>query len=133
MMCTHADSTDVQSINVVTIEPRKIIYIVCQYMPGSDANGCLVVLVGKSRNVTVNLTKENECSIQSVPLPSSLLSVFGYDIESDGSIATLPVLGRIDDTTTYYRDNKQCSIADTNSGKLHPLATTSSIYIIAIL
>ena len=75
----------------------------CMFVAGSDAFGCLVVLqlVCEGRNITVKLTREGNhvmCVMKTVNLTKSSACIsefFGYDIESNGSIGTLPVPGEL--------------------------------------
>ena len=67
--------------------------IQCDFITGSDAQGCVVVLVGEFSNSTVNLTRDGTCTVKTLTLNITLHEVFGLDIEYDGSIGTLPVPG----------------------------------------
>ena len=76
------------------------VMIQCEFITGSDARGCLVVLMGGLFNTTVMLTKEESdretVIIYMLPLPLTCYhDVFALDIESDESIGTLPVPGVI--------------------------------------
>ena len=95
----------------------------CEYISGSDAKGCKVMLVGEADNVTVILNRDDQCTIKNIQLSSKLLYVLGYDIESDGSIGTLPVIGRIDDAKNSRHKISACTPTkdprvDSGSGKL---------------
>ena len=74
--------------NTVTIE--------CDFIKNSDAQGCLVVLEGEVETKHFNLTRSNQSGrgafILTRPL-SCYEEVFGFDIESDGSVGTLAVPG----------------------------------------
>ena len=74
----------------------------CMFVTGSDAIGCLVVLqlVGEADNITFNLTRKGNhmCVMKTVKLTKSSMctsEIFGYDIESNGSIGALPVPGEL--------------------------------------
>ena len=68
----------------------------CIFVTGSNARGCMVVLVGDIHNTTVNLTREGSCGSETVNLTATNISVvFGFDIESDGSIGTLALPGNL--------------------------------------
>ena len=95
---TDLDTTDVQAVEVVAIENADEIRIQCNFIIGSDARGCKVVLVGELSNATVNLTKKNNITVVTIsytlPHPLSCYhEVFAFDIEADGSTGTLPVPG----------------------------------------
>ena len=91
----YADTTDVQNITVVVISGDGVpgmTLVQCDFIPGSDAQGCMVVLVGESDNTTVNLTRSGTlltaCTMQRLPNTTTIVNVFGYDIEFDGSVGT---------------------------------------------
>ena len=72
----------------------------CEFITGSDATGCMVVLTSEnSQKVQYNLTRNSTISeVLSVTLehpPSCYTGVEGFDIESDGSVGTLPVPGQL--------------------------------------
>ena len=92
----------------------------CDFILGSDADGCMVVLLssGEVDNTILNSTRENNSSQMAVTqheLPSPLhcyYQAYALDIESDGSIGSLPVPGVLDlaDTNTA----ESCSPMDTH-------------------
>ena len=72
------------------------------FITGSDAIGCLVVLhlVGETDNTTVKLIREGMhmyvMEVLNLTNSSECISkILGYDIESNGSIGTLPVPGEL--------------------------------------
>ena len=92
------DTTDVQKVQV----SQKIVTgdntneIVCDFMLGTKAQGCMVVLMGKFDNTTVNLTRKGESreavSLHKLRYPLSCYDeAFAWDIESDGSVGALSV------------------------------------------
>ena len=99
----YADITDVQNITVAIISVDDndsvpgMVLVQCDFIPGSNAQGCMVILVGESHNITVNLTRVGTlltaCVLESLPMTTPLIEVFGYDIEFDGSVGTLQVPG----------------------------------------
>ena len=81
------------------------ILVQCEFITGSDAQGCLVVLVGRNgldnvtysmrsnrSNTSTNLIELERYVISTYPL-SCYQDVYGFDIESDGSIGTQEILG----------------------------------------
>ena len=73
-----------------------MITVLCEFINGSDAQGCIVVLVSEYENVTMNLTRSNGCSVKMLHGEGlKFTGVFGFDIEADGSIGTVPVAGEI--------------------------------------
>jgi hypothetical protein len=96
----YADTTDVQNITVAVISGDGVpgmVLVQCDFIPGSDAQGCMVVVVGESDNTTVNLTRSGTlltaCTIQRLLITTPIINVFGYDIEFDGSVGTQQVPG----------------------------------------
>ena len=87
-MHTCTVTTDLQGISVVVTEAKATIEVMYDFIPRSDAEGCMVVLVGELDNTIVNLTRDNDCTIKTLSLSTPLSDVFGFDIESDGSVGT---------------------------------------------
>ena len=70
----------------------------CSFMDDSNAQGCMVVLVSSLGTKKRNLTRSGIQSVEAVNVmyPLSCYSrVYGYDIESDGSLGTLAIPGII--------------------------------------
>ena len=68
----------------------------CDFITGSNAQGCIVVLVGEVDNVTANLSnlEQNYLKVLTISHPLSCYhEIFAFDIESDGSVGTLAVPG----------------------------------------
>ena len=91
-----------QSVTATILENENafVIYsfvVQCDFITGSNAQGCKVVLVGELRNTTANLTRNNSCVTLTVNTTQQQCynNVFGFDIESDGSVGTLAVSGVI--------------------------------------
>ena len=83
-------------IRAVTLEDANAFMLQCSFMNGSDAQGCMVVVVGQFGNATRNLTRNSThvTGTLNVTHPLSCFSkVFGFDIESDGSVETLAIPG----------------------------------------
>jgi hypothetical protein len=85
--------TLLQGTNVSTIQ--------CDFISGSDATGCMVVLTsGNSQKAQYNLTR-NQTSISEIVTitlehpPSCYTGVEAFDIESDGSVGSLAVPGQL--------------------------------------
>ena len=103
MYLNFIDTTDVQSITTIHDESRDVVTVTvqCDFIPGSYALGCMVVLVGESENTTLTLTKvsNSTCTLETTELPmntnSEIIDVLGYDIENDGSIGTLAIPGKL--------------------------------------
>ena len=77
----------------------------------------MVVLVGQSDNVTVNLTRDDLSASgifndTHLPRDACITGVVGYDIESDGTIGTLAIIGEISN------DSKIMCVTKTTQCKL---------------
>ena len=83
----------------------------CHFIPGSDAQGCMVLLIGQFDNHTMTLIRRRADMLHSEQLElkyrtlSCYHSVVVYDVESDGSIGTLAVPGHLETSTST---NRQC-------------------------
>ena len=105
LSCAHTDTTDLQAVNVVVTKASDTIEVTCDFISGSDAQGCMVVLVGQHENTTVNLTRDDECTTKPLSLTTLQNNVFGFDIEQDGSVSTLAIPGTI---STRDNDDPLC-------------------------
>ena len=101
-MVIVTDTTDVRRVRVQEMAntDTSTVMIQCEFITGSDARGCLVVLMGGLFNTTVMLTKgesdRESVIIYMLSLPLTCYNdVFALDIESDESIGTLLVPGVI--------------------------------------
>ena len=67
----------------------------CDFISGSDARGCLVVLLGVHDNITVEVER-NSSLVLNVSHPLSCYNaVIAFDIEFDGSVESQPISGEI--------------------------------------
>ena len=100
---SNADTTDVQLVSAMELRDVSAFRVRCDFMAGSTAQGCVVVLVGELQgNVTVNFMRGTAIDevINTVHPTSCYNRVVAYDIESDGSVGSLAVPGRILADTT---------------------------------
>jgi hypothetical protein len=112
----YADTTDVQAVKVTLIEGANASTIQCEFITGSNATGCMVVLTGLvpyqvylTRNPSANLTAK---TVTLAHPPSCYTGVEAFDIESDGSVGSLAVPGRLGG-----RLETPCTPNETLSGK----------------
>ena len=99
------DTTDVQKVTATV--SAEAITVQCMFVNGSTARGCMAVLVGQSGNVTVNLTRDDLCAAGTfndthLLQNACITGVIGYDIESDGTLGTLAIIGEINHTLTCF-------------------------------
>ena len=96
----------------------EMVKIQCDFIPGSDARGCIVILVGELHNTTLNLTRIGDlltaCGSESLPMTASVKDVFGFDIESDGTIGTTQVPGIITSVASSTEFDTLCQPKETN-------------------
>ena len=70
-------------------------------MTGSIAKGCMVILVGELGNITMNFMRGTDIEVMNTTNPTSCYNrVVAYDIESDGSVGSLALPGKILADTT---------------------------------
>ena len=72
----------------------------CDFIPGTDALGCMVILVGEVTNTTVIVDRDDTTGVgvasTDLPLPLGCYGdVMVFDLEADGSNGTLPVPGAL--------------------------------------
>ena len=96
----NIDTTDVQLVTADFDESSDDIIVQCTFIPGSDTQGCMVVLVGESENTTINLTRKgfDTVAVEMINVTCPIINytqVIGYDIESDESIGLLAVHGKL--------------------------------------
>ena len=89
------DTTDVQKVSAVVLDGQHSFIVECEFIPGSDAQGCLAILIGELDNVTVNLIRSLSSKVEVANSPSSYFKVVAFDVEHDGSVATLSIPGDI--------------------------------------
>ena len=94
-----ADTSDVQEVNVTPIEGANAYIILCQFLRGSNALGCMVVLTGfMPYHVNLSRNASTNSATTTVTLehpPSCYTGVEAFDIESDGSVGSLAVKGQL--------------------------------------
>ena len=97
----HADTTDVQVIMATLIEGVNASIIQCEFVAGSNASGCMVVLTGfEACIVNIYLTRNASTNSATTIItlehpPSCFAGVEAFDIESDGSVGSLAVPGQL--------------------------------------
>lgn len=76
----------------------SVTVVQCHFITGSNALGCMVVLVSESTSIFFILERNNPCKVEALnttdPM-SSFYAVYAYDIESDGTSGTLPIPGQL--------------------------------------
>ena len=98
-MVSYADTTDVQAVTATQIEGVNALTIKCEFITGSNATGCMVVLTGFEA-YRVNLTKNQNSNSTTLTVTlehpqSCYTGVEAFDIEADGSVGSLAVPGQL--------------------------------------
>ena len=119
-MLLFIDTTDVQGATTTLARETNKVVLQCTFAIGSDAQGCMIVLMGEVGNVTKILKRSNadEQVDETLIIPRPLhcyTGLFAYDIESDGTIGTLGVPGEI---TIDVDTSEPCNTSTTVG--LHP-------------
>lgn len=89
------DTTDVQSVSAAPHDTSNAIILQCSFITGSDARGCLIVLLGESQNSTINMTREGLCAFGTINVLSNISEVIAFVVESDGSVGDVAIAGVI--------------------------------------
>ena len=106
LLTQFTDTTDVQNVTVSERESGNSVTISCNFMTGSEARGCVVLLVGEVTNTTVVLKREGVATAE-LPHPLGCYSdVIVFDIEADGSNGSFPVPGTL---VTQSLQLEQCT------------------------
>ena len=100
------------------IDSANMSTILCEFVSGSNAKGCMVVLTSGGQAATYNLTKSEtvNCSILTVTLEfaqSHVDQVEAFDIEANGSVSSLAVPGLLSNILPT-----SCTPIDTSTCKL---------------
>ena len=104
------DTTDVLSVKALLINNSQDANIQCQFITGSDATGCMVVLTSERGQEFFNLsrnTKTNSATLRiSLKHPPLLyLRVEVFDIEYNGLTGFLSVPGGLEILFNYEPNN----------------------------
>ena len=96
-------------------ESMDSLFIQCTFIEGSSAKGCFVVFSSDKKSLNKTLIRSNMSSSYlqaTVPMDHPLVcykTVSAYDIESDGTVGTLPIPAqRMDDSYTSERSIAKC-------------------------
>ena len=132
-MLLTIDTTDVQTVVVQEVESGDF-NVQCHFISGSDAKGCMVVLIGQFDNHTMKLIRRSVDTLHTKKLElkyrtlSCYHSVVAYDIESDGLIGTLAVPGHLETST-----DKQCLSKGHSLGSSTTVSLSGMIVIIILI
>ena len=99
-LVSSADTTDVQTVRVTLIEGLDALTIQCEFITGSNATGCMVVLTGLNEPYHVNLTRNPNSNSTTLTVAlehplSCYTGVKAFDIEADSSVGSVPVRGQL--------------------------------------
>lgn len=92
----------------------------CVFVNGSDTQECMVVFVGELKNITTSLIRNNSETFMKVTINVTVndeifcfigTKVFGYDIESNGSIGMLAIPGVLNRTMDTFCEKEEDTIS----------------------
>ena len=76
-----------------------LVVVQCDFIANSYAEGCMVILIGENDSLTLNLTRnKNRACAEANLFNESIQMVYAFDIEADGSVGTISIVGVIDET-----------------------------------
>ena len=106
-MFSLSDTTDVQAVKVQPCFDIGVLRVQCKFIKSTDAKGCLVWLLGKDYNHSMEIMRKTSDAIQVMELVSVkyfqvLHDVIAFDIESDNLIGQLPVPGYLESNAESY-------------------------------
>ena len=98
-----ADTTDVQAVTVAQEEGANTSTIQCDFISGTDAIGCMVMLTNEGQETIYNLTRSGNlnCSILTLEHPLSYTGVEGFDVKADGSVGSLAIPGQFESNSQH--------------------------------
>ena len=101
-------------------------------MTGSIAQGCMVVLVGELGNITMTFMRGTDIEeVMNTTYPTSCYNrVVAYDIESDGSVGSLALPGKILLDTTSNSVAPCLQRQNTFPGEFHMMVTSYASHIL---
>ena len=88
-------------VKAIVLSDESTIVVQCDFISGTDAQGCVVVIVGDVDNFTVTVARNDSMfAVGSIVVPSHrtmsrYVDVLGYDVEADGSVGTEGVPGKM--------------------------------------
>ena len=107
---TLPDTTEVQRVVVVLLEKTNALKVQCDFITGSTARGCMVVLVGELDNMTT--LESNNPSMTKCLDPSDKVvdyqRVLGFAIEADGTVGSLGIPGELIISHTSRQSQTLC-------------------------
>lgn len=94
------DTTDVQMVKVMLVKGSQDAFIQCEFIMGSKAKGCMVVLTSDQGQETYQLLRNTATNLATLRVTlrhvlSSYVQVQAFDLECNGQNGTLAVPGEI--------------------------------------
>ena len=92
------DTADVQRVVLVLLEKTNALEVQCDFITGSTAQGCMVVLVGELGNMTLTLESSNYSMTKCLDTSDKVVDyqrVLGFAIEADGTVGSLGIPGEL--------------------------------------
>ena len=110
------DTTDVQMVSALPVKHQRAFHVHCEFIDGSDAQGCMIVFVGMYDNVTATISRRYQSSDSAnatvnVAEPATCYhEVYAFDIEHDGGIGTLVIPGWLSPVGDSSMEPPECEL-----------------------
>ena len=96
---------------MVLLEKMNALKVQCDFITGSTAQGCMVVLVGELGNMTLTLESSNPSMTKCLDPSDKVLdyqTVLGFAIEADGAVGSLGIPGELIISHTSRQSQTLC-------------------------
>ena len=103
-------------ITALPVKGQQAFHVQCVFIEGSDAQGCMIVLMGTYDNTTAIISRRYQGSgsanaTVNVAEPVSCYhEVYAFDIEHDGGVGTLAVPGRLSPVRDLSMEPSECEL-----------------------